>query len=236
MRHIQPKKVRELSIEEMMEMRRQGVTLRELGERLGISKQRVHQILGYTRDIKPRKQTPEERRVARIERSKNKFLSNIKIASDDDCWNWQGCINPITGYGEINFIGKRFHAHKLAYILHYGEIKAGLHILHSCDNPACCNPRHLRAGTMQENIDDRGNRNRTRGITGSRDYYTQRRKYIFESCQNTDDVKRVAAEFGVSTQDIYTIWRRMINRGTPHPWDDLYYSNKQASKDMEEYR
>lgn len=26
--------------------------------------------------------------------------------------------------------------------------------LHSCDRPICCNPRHLRWGTQQENVDD----------------------------------------------------------------------------------
>ena len=50
-----PTKVRELTIEEMLELRRQGVTLRELGDRLGISRQRVQQLIGNTRAIKPRK-------------------------------------------------------------------------------------------------------------------------------------------------------------------------------------
>ena len=55
-----PTKVRELSQEEMLELRRQGVTLREIGERLGISRQRVHKILGNTRSIKP---TSKERKA-----------------------------------------------------------------------------------------------------------------------------------------------------------------------------
>jgi hypothetical protein len=64
--------------------------------------------------------------------------------------------------------GKRVAAHRLAYEDVIGPIPAGLHILHSCDHPPCCNPAHLRAGTHQENMDDReargrGNRTPKRG-------------------------------------------------------------------------
>jgi hypothetical protein len=33
-------------------------------------------------------------------------------------------------------------------------------VLHSCDNPVCCNPAHLRVGTDKDNAADRIARNR----------------------------------------------------------------------------
>jgi hypothetical protein len=35
------------------------------------------------------------------------------------------------------------------------------HLLHSCDNPPCCNPDHLTVGTNAENVADRQAKGRT---------------------------------------------------------------------------
>lgn len=35
-------------------------------------------------------------------------------------------------------------------------------VIHSCDNPPCCNPKHLRVGTHADNAEDRSRRGRHR--------------------------------------------------------------------------
>ncbi|WP_428985700.1 HNH endonuclease [Sinomonas terricola] len=37
----------------------------------------------------------------------------------------------------------------------FGSIPDGAHILHSCDNPPCVNPGHLRPGTRFDNMQDK---------------------------------------------------------------------------------
>lgn len=70
-----------------------------------------------------------------------------KVAKTDGCWNWQGPVNPKTGYGYYN--NKR--AHRLAYEWLVGPIPKGLHIDHVCFNRICVNPEHLRAITQKQN-------------------------------------------------------------------------------------
>jgi len=54
-------------------------------------------------------------------------------------------------------------AHELAVTFTTGEVKdPGLDTCHSCDNPPCCNPRHLRFGTRLENVADVIKRGRVR--------------------------------------------------------------------------
>lgn len=82
----------------------------------------------------------------------------------DACWPWSGDTDE-DGYGVFYYKGKRKQAHELALSFSTGEQRpAGLDTCHSCDNPPCCNPAHLRFGTRQDNVDDMWGRGR--GVAG----------------------------------------------------------------------
>ena len=52
-------------------------------------------------------------------------------------------------------------AHELALTFATGEVRADwLETCHSCDNPPCCNPAHLRFDSRQGNVDDMVSRDR----------------------------------------------------------------------------
>ena len=71
----------------------------------------------------------------------------------DACWPWQGYCND-QGYGKVNSEGKKWATHRLAFTIAYGPIPDEVDVLHSCDNPPCCNPAHLFLGDDFDNQQD----------------------------------------------------------------------------------
>jgi len=82
-----------------------------------------------------------------------------KVNKTDGCWEWGANRNP-SGYGRFRLNGRMEVAHRVGYSLAFGQIPDGLFILHSCDNPPCVNPSHLRAGTKADNMRDMVQRGR----------------------------------------------------------------------------
>ena len=80
----------------------------------------------------------------------------------DGCWLFTGYVNA-KGYGYMHFRGKQWRAHRVAWVLHFGEIPSGLNVCHSCDETSCVNPEHLFLGTQMANIRDARRKGTMRG-------------------------------------------------------------------------
>lgn len=99
------------------------------------------------------------------ERFSVRFWSKVDVRGADECWPWKACCcghgKARLDYGRFGIGGSRtMTAHRVAYILTYGEISDELFACHECDNPPCCNPAHLFAGTGKQNAADRDQKGR----------------------------------------------------------------------------
>lgn len=91
-----------------------------------------------------------------------KFMRRVDTCGS--CWIWNGSRNKRTGYGHFCHGQMNDLAHRVMYMLWFGEIPDGLVVRHSCDNPSCVKPDHLKIGTQAENVSDMVERGRsTRG-------------------------------------------------------------------------
>jgi hypothetical protein len=88
-----------------------------------------------------------------------RFWSQMKTDPNSGCWIWGAGRNG-SRYGGLTIGGKNIRAHRLSLVLSTGQDRPDMMALHSCDNPLCCNPKHLRWGTAFENTHDALNRGR----------------------------------------------------------------------------
>jgi hypothetical protein len=157
--------------------------------------------------MKPRRQrTPAEL-----------FALHVTPGAPDECWEWRGTRND-SGYGVMVVGGrngrKQIRAHRVAWELHHKHPLNNAVVMHTCDNPACCNPAHLRAGTQQDNLADMVNkrRHRSRALSGEANGHA---KLTTEAVRQIRIVYRaggitqqqLADRFGVGTTAISSVVR-----------------------------
>lgn len=80
------------------------------------------------------------------------FESVVPGQNPDDCWRWKGSLTH--GYAFLSYNGRRIKGSRLSWEIHSGlPLKDGYIMCHSCNNPECCNPRHVAPDTHKHNMD-----------------------------------------------------------------------------------
>ncbi len=117
-------------------------------------------------------------------------------------------------------------AHRLSWEIANGRpVPLGLNVLHSCDNPPCVNPAHLRVGSRADNAQDRADRtrgkeHRQRGEGNDNAKLTEAQvRAILVELQRLPRRSQasIAADFGIKQAQVSRI---MLRQSWAHLWDE----------------
>ncbi len=150
------------------------------------------------------------------------FWSRVDIRGEDECWPWLGCTIG-HGYGYFGAGGKNHYSHRTAFHLCCGDPE-GVTVRHSCDNPPCCNPKHLLDGTQQDNLTDMHARGRARGneVSIGEKHHAARMNAAaaLEIWRSQEPQKKIADRLGVSVSMVKAVrqgrsWRHVTGAVKP---------------------
>ncbi len=152
---------------------------------------------------------------------KNKIRSKILVL-ENGCHEWTGRKDK-KGYGKEGYRSKYVTAHRLLWMFERGPLTKSQWLLHTCDNPSCCNLDHLYIGTPKDNAIDmycrkrQGKRNYCKGERSNLSTLTELQVIeILKMKKNGLCGSVIARTFGVTKTAIYHIlngasWKH-INR------------------------
>lgn len=136
------------------------------------------------------------------------FQSKLILNEGTGCMEWSMC-RVSQGYGVIRIQSKNIRTHRLALEFKLGiPIQDKLDVLHSCNNPPCCNPEHLREGDNLENMKDKVLANRQpRGDTNGNSKLKTEQVLQIRQLKGVKSQKEIANMFNVQKACIAKIHR-----------------------------
>lgn len=170
-----------------------------------------------------------------------RFWEKVRKAGDDDCWPWLGHRNEY-GYGQMR-IGSMTDGtrclrttHRISMEIVLGEeIPKDSVVCHTCDNPACVNPRHLFLGTHDDNVQDRVRKNRSATGSGNgRSKLTESDvREIVTRMRKGNPITNIAKKYAVTNKVIQNIrdgktWVR-VTGGVPIKSERMFRGGELAS-------
>ena len=150
------------------------------------------------------------------QRPKQRFFNFVE--KTDSCWVWLG--STVGGYGNFGLEGGTVRAHRFSYEMYKSQIpktknKHDYCVLHTCDNPLCVNPEHLKLGSQIENILDRHKKGRDYKPKG---LFNPAAKLNYEKAEiiraeyesGGTSLPKLAKKYGVGTSTIYRVIKKKV--------------------------
>lgn len=154
----------------------------------------------------------------------DRFWPKVDRRGDDECWPWLASKDE-HGYGMIHVKntghsrhkgdhggGHSTRSHIVAFKLSGGVLLPGQIVCHHCDNPPCCNPKHLYAGNQLMNVGDRERRGRSNRRMGEEHGQAKLTEEVVRDIRGREWKRGLARKlgdvFGVDRNTIYAVRNR----------------------------
>lgn len=153
-----------------------------------------------------------------------RLWEKIRKRSRDECWPWLGAFSKRgRGYIGIPYTNTTTQACRVAYMSFYRKsIPENMCVCHSCDNPNCCNPRHLSLGSHRTNLQDAARK----GLMASGERNGRAKlnwKKVHEIRSSNETLAVLARRYGVGISTVWHVrhdkWLRPPDRGRNHGED-----------------
>ena len=157
--------------------------------------------------------------VGRPANTPETLWSKVDKRNEDECWEWKGYKNA-QGYGRTWIDDKGYYAHRVIFNLAYPNTITlnapkstddyGF-LLHTCDNPPCCNPKHLFVGSHWDNMADKASKGRCPDFSGGKGSRCKlsmsQAREIRQKRQTGIPAKELAKIYQISLASIKTLLR-----------------------------
>lgn len=123
----------------------------------------------------------------------------------NNCIKWTGALNS-GGYPVTWHNNKIAYVHRVLMGAEPGEV-----VLHTCDNPDCVNPDHLKIGSSAENSADMVRKNRqAKGMACGNAKLDDDTVLLIREAKKYMSSRQAARRFGISKTNVLDIWNRKI--------------------------
>ncbi|MGH7851153.1 MAG: HNH endonuclease signature motif containing protein [Thermodesulfobacteriota bacterium] len=139
-----------------------------------------------------------------------------KSGGPNACWPWTAKARHVFGYGCLSINNKLEASHRVAYTIAYGDIPEGAHVLHTCDNPPCCNPKHLFLGDNVVNMKDMYKKDRyARSHRNQQGEKHWNARFTNEEAENIRELRAKGAKM-IDLANLHNVERHTISRIIHH--------------------
>lgn len=136
------------------------------------------------------------------------FHAKMDTVNHGDCWFWTG-TKIKGGYGMFRYKGRMHLAHRVAFDIYKGGFPP--EVMHTCDNPSCVRPAHLKAGNHALNMADMAQKGRHRSwdmsgaANGMAKLSVEQVKQIQELRASGMKLAAIGTQFGISETHVCSI-------------------------------